>query len=102
MDNPPCAIFLKMTKTFSGVVVHKVDNSTWVPFSKALSPEFFASGDSDGTKAITAIQASKAFSPTQLVKGEPQITTFKLSDGTHAVAVGVPLVRSETNKALFS
>jgi len=100
--NPIIRDFFDKDKDFLGVVIHHVDNGTWNPSSKALSPEFIATGDTDGAKAIEAVLANKSFSPTQLAKGEPQITTFKLSDGSAAVAVGIPLVQSETNKALFS
>jgi adenylate cyclase len=101
-ESPIIRDFFDKDKDFLGVVIHHVDNGTWNPSSKALSPEFIATGDTDGAKALDAVISSKSFSPTQLAKGEPQITTFKLSDGSAAVAVGIPLVQSEANKALFS
>jgi hypothetical protein len=102
MGNPAVREFFDKDKDFLGVVIHHVENTAWVPFSQALSSDFVSSGDTDASKALAAVMANKAFSPSQLIKGEPQIITFKMSDGSAAVAVGIPLVQSETNKALFS
>lgn len=89
------AEFFSKDKDFLALVVHKHgdDGATEVA-QKTASPELAGLGDSDAEKALAALLADSNFSLTQVAKGEAQLTSIKLADGSPAVAIAIPFIQT--------
>ena len=75
---------------------HPVGGAVGAPLvvGRALSEDMATVGDADGALSLTALLAEKDFSLSQLSKGEIQISTVNLPDGSPAVVLGLPLIKS--------
>jgi adenylate cyclase len=88
--------FFANDKEFMAFLIYDSQNGGWKPFSRVLSQEFALTGDTDGSKAMQALAANKAFSIDRLISGESQVGLIKLVDSSQVIAVGVPLNGSFT------
>jgi adenylate cyclase len=101
--SPMTREFFDKDKDFLGVVVQKRDaQGNLVVLNRAFSPDMTTLGDPSGEKVLASLGSEHVFSATQLLKGESQIVPLKLSDGTSAIAVAVPLIQSDTDPNSFS
>ncbi len=94
--------FFDKDHEFLGIYVEKNDGNMATVTQKAVSPELVNIGDPDGLKLFEQLAADRSFSLGALFTGEPQTSLLKLSDGTWAVALGIPLLQSEADKSKFT
>ncbi|MBC7692738.1 MAG: HAMP domain-containing protein [Methylotenera sp.] len=99
--NPDPAVlkeFFAEDRDLLGVYIHlhSVDGSKAGPklLAKAFSEDMTALGEADGARTLAALLAEKDFSLGQLAKGETQVATINLSDGSAVVALGIPLLEA--------
>ncbi len=62
---------------------------------RAFSPDMETWGDKDGSKVLSALQSNKDFNPSLVAKGEVQVTTTTLADGSPVVVIGIPFVENQ-------
>lgn len=87
--------FFSKDKEFLSVYLykHNHDGTTSIQ-GKAVSVSSATFNDPSGERALQALATDRMFSMSQLVKGEVQISTLKLADGTPAIAIAVPFVQA--------
>lgn len=63
--------------------------------NKAMSPQMEAWGDQAGEKAWTSLQSNPDFNVALVAKGEVQVTTATLADGSPAVVLAMPFIENQ-------
>ncbi len=61
----------------------------------STSPEMEQHGDAQGTSAEALIRDPKAYDLLNVVRGEIEIASVKLADGSPAIALGIPFIKRE-------
>lgn len=93
--------FFTKDKDFLGVFLYRAGETPTV-IARTMSPEMAPLGDADGEKALATTAGDKDFLLPQVAKGEVQITSLKLADGSPAVAVAVPFIESASEAGTFT
>lgn len=88
--------FFAKDKDFLAVFIYIQDESKSVSiFKRTLSPEMSTLDDPQGDKTLSGLTDDKDFSLNALFNGDVQLTTVPLTDGSSAMAIGIPFIQNE-------
>ncbi len=77
-----------------GVMVYQCDASGCHPNGRSLSSTFEQIGDAQAADTVDKISHNVDFSFSALAKGEVQISSIKLIDGSSSILLGIPFIKS--------